>query len=302
LSNSALQGKQSRLRRIVFFAALFVGALYVCLLARAAQAESELSAPNIPQRIASLNICIDELLWELVPHERLVSISYLTANPMWSSLAAQVQGIPTNHGLAEEIVPQFPDLILAGEFDARDAVDLLNRVGNPVIRVPLPRTLADINQQIMVLGDLVGEHKKAQLMVEKINAQIALLQQSNAVQVHNRQQPLTAFWYSANGVVIGDGTLEHELMQLAGLRNLAAERGMKGFNQLDLELLLSAKPQILIVEETSAETFSLASEYLAHPALMNAGFKIVRLPAGLSGCAASVIGDVAATLKTELAN
>lgn len=248
------------------------------------------------QRIASMNICIDQLLWDLVDHQRLVSISYLTASPMWSPIAEQVRGIPTNHGLAEEIVPLSPDLILAGEFDAASAVELLNRLGNTVTRLPLPRKLSDINEQIIQLGDLVGEGEKARVMAQQISAQVAELQAANA-----GQEPLTAFWYSSNGVVIGDGTLEHELMQLAGLRNLAAEQGMFGFNQLDLELLLSAKPQILIIETSNAEGFSLAREYLAHPALENAGFKLVRLPTGLSGCATSVLGDVAIALKQELA-
>ncbi len=248
------------------------------------------------QRIASMNICIDQLLWDLVDHKRLVSISYLTASPMWSPIAKQVRGIPTNHGLAEEIVPLSPDLILAGEFDAASAVELLNRLGNTVTRLPLPRKLSDINEQIIQLGDLVGEGEKARVMAQQISAQVAELQTANA-----GQEPLTAFWYSSNGVVIGDGTLEHELMQLAGLRNLAAEQGMFGFNQLDLELLLSAKPQILIIETSNAEGFSLAREYLAHPALENAGFKLVRLPTGLSGCATSVLGDVAIALKQELA-
>lgn len=250
----------------------------------------------IPQRIASLNICIDQLLWELVPHERLVSISYLTADPIWSPIAAQVKGMPVNHGLAEEIVPLQPDVIFAGEFDAPTAIDLLQKLGLRVERLPLPRKLGEINDQILQLADKVGAQQKAQLMVNQINALITELNVANA-----GKTPLTAFWYSANGVVIGDGTLEHEFMQLAGLRNLAAERGMFGFNQLDLELLLSAKPQLLIVEEGSDEAFSLAREYLAHPALKHADFKIIRLPAGLSGCAASVIGDVASTLRQELA-
>ncbi|MDO8344967.1 MAG: ABC transporter substrate-binding protein [Cellvibrio sp.] len=258
-------------------------------------------AQTPPQRIASLNICIDQLLWELVPHERLVSISYLTAHPMWSPIAAQVRGIPLNHGLAEEIVPLKPDVIFAGEFDAPEAVALLERLGNPVERLPLPRKLADINRQILQLGQLVGAKEKALAMTQKNSAQVAELQVAARQAANTTQQPLTAFWYSSNGVVIGDGTLEHELMLLAGLHNLAAERGMFGFNQLDLELLLSAKPQILIIEEGTAEAFSLAREYLAHPALSNAGFKIVRLPAGLSGCAASVLGDVAVALKQELA-
>lgn len=220
---------------------------------------------------------------------------------MWSPIAAQVQSIPLNHGLAEEIVPLKPDVIFAGEFDAPGAIELLERLGNPVTRLPIPRTLDDINTQILQLGQLVGAKEKASLMTQKNSAQVAELQAAARQAANTNQQPLTAFWYSSNGVVIGDGTLEHELMLLAGIRNLAAEGGMFGFNQLDLELLLSAKPQILIIEEGTADAFSLAREYVAHPALSNAGFKIVRLPAGLSGCATSVLGDVAIALKQELA-
>lgn len=248
-----------------------------------------------PQKIASLNICIDQLLWELVPHERLVSISYLTANPIWSPIAEQVKAVPLNHGLAEEIVPTHPDVIFAGEFDQRSPTELLQKLGKRVERLPLPRTITDINSQILQLADMVGEREKAEQMVAKINAEIAGL-----IAAKQNKEPLTAFWYSANGVVIGDGTLEHELMQLAGLRNLAAEQGMFGFNQLDLELLLSAKPQLLIVEEGNDDAFSLAREYLSHPALRHANFNIVVLPAGLSGCAATVIGDVATRLKQSL--
>lgn len=259
------------------------------------QAQVATDQIKIPQRIASLNICIDQLLWELVPHERLVSISYLTANPIWSPIAEQVRGVPLNHGLAEEIVPLKPEVVFAGEFDAPNAIELLKKLGLRVERLPLPRKLDDINVQIVQLAELIGAQSKARQMVQDINRQVAELKAANA-----GKTPLTAFWYSANGVVIGDGTLEHELMQLAGLRNLAAERGMFSFNQLDLELLLSAKPQILIVEESSDDAFSLAREYLSHPALKHADFKVVMLPAGLSGCAASVIGDVAAALKQAL--
>ncbi len=253
-------------------------------------------AQTAPARIASLNICIDQILWELVPHEKLVSISYLTANPIWSPIAEQVKGMPVNHGLAEEIVPLAPDVIFAGEFDQRSPIELLQKLGKRVERLPLPRTLSDINDQILQLAEMVGERAKAEQMVKTISAQIAELQAAK-----QGKTPLTAFWYSANGVVIGDGTLEHEFMQLAGLRNLAAERGMFGFNQLDLELLLSAKPQILIVEQGSDDAYSLAREYLSHPALQHADFKVVTLPAGLSGCAATVIGDVATQLKNSLA-
>ena len=262
-----------------------------------------LAARASPQRIASLNICIDQLLWELVPRARLVSFSYLTGDPMWSAIAAQIQGpvargeLQLNHGLAEEIAPLQPDLVLAGEYDSPDAVGLLQRLGLRVERLPLPQRLDDIAGQVSQLADLAGESARGQQMAAHINQQIDQLRQ-----LPKPAQSPSAYWYSSNGVVIGAGTLENELMQLAGMRNLAAEQGINGFSQLNLELLLTAKPDLLILEESNSGAYSLAREYLAHPALAQAQLQIIRLPAGLSGCAASVVGDVAQAMRDQLSH
>lgn len=249
----------------------------------------------VPQRIVSLNLCVDQLLWQLVPHDRLASISYLSAEPLWSPIAAYVEGIHLNHGLAEEIIPLRADKILAMPFDSPASVQLLQRLGAPVDMVMLPGNLAEIPQQIAQLGSLVGADQNAQVLVANVNRQLQALDQLQR-DTHAR----TAFWYSSNGVVIGIGTMEHELMNRAGLRNLAAERGMTGFMPLDIELLIAAKPHLLIVEESSSDVYSLAREYLAHPALTKNNFQIIRLPAGLSGCASSTVGEVAEVLRREL--
>lgn len=247
-----------------------------------------------PQRIASLNICIDQLLWQLVPHERLVSLSYLTADPLWSPIASQLGAMHLNHGLAEELVPLKPDVIIAGEFDALAATELLQRLGYPVVRLAMPRDLAGIGQQVRELGQLVGEERAAADFAQGIDRQLQQLRD-----LPKGRAP-RVFWYSSNGVAIGAGTLEHELMQLAGLHNLADDLGMQGYVPLDLELLLAARPELLIIEESNAAAFSLAREYLSHPALGSAGFRVVSLPAGLSGCAAPVVGDVVQALEQEL--
>ena len=250
-----------------------------------------------PQRIASLNICIDQLLWQLVPHERLVSMSYLTADPLWSPIAGQLGAMHLNHGLAEELVPLKPDVIIAGEFDALAATELLQRLGYPVVRLAMPRDLAGIGQQVRELGQLVGEERAAADFAQGIDQQLQQLQQLRHLL---KGRAPRVFWYSSNGVAIGAGTLEHELMELAGLHNLAVDLGMQGYVPLDLELLLAAHPELLIIEESNASAFSLAREYLSHPALAGAGFRIISLPAGLSGCAAPVVGDVVQALEQEL--
>lgn len=274
-----------------WFIARCVGVCCI-LIIQLVRAETSLT---VPQRIVSMNLCVDQLLWQLVPHERLVSISYLSAEPLWSPIAQQVQGMNLNHGLAEEIMPLHADKILVMPFDSPAAVQLLQRLGAPVASVMLPNNLAEIPQQILQLGNLVGAENTAQDLIADISQQFNKLDQ-----LKQHTQARTAFWYSSNGVVIGGGTLEHELMTRAGLRNLAAEQGIDGFTPLDIELLIAAKPQLLIIEESSSEVFSLAREYLAHPALANQNMRIIRLPAGLSGCAATTVGEVADVLQREL--
>lgn len=245
-----------------------------------------------PQRIASLNMCVDQLLVKLVPKARIASVTYLSAKPQLSAISDQLDGLHINHGLAEEIVPLNPDLIIAGDFGAVDAVVLLQRLGYTVERVPLPRKLDEIGTHIENFGALVGAQSAATEMAQAIRAQLA---EVDAQQLTFEQRP-TAIWYSSNGVVAGGETLEHELMTRAGYRNLAAEQQRMGFAKFDLEELLVYAPEVIIVEAGYAENFSLASEYLQHPALRQRS-RLVELPSALSVCTAPVVAEALRALK-----
>ncbi|MBK8185870.1 MAG: ABC transporter substrate-binding protein [Cellvibrio sp.] len=244
------------------------------------------------QRIVSMNLCIDQLLWQLVDHRRIVSLSYLSADTQWSPIASEVKHQDVNHALAEEIVPLNADLILAGEFDAPDAIQLLQKLNEPVARLKTPQSLKDIQQQWLDLGELTGEKKSAQLFAGQLQDEIQEL-----TVLANQKKSLRVFWYSLNGVVIGQGTLENELMTLAGLKNIAVEKNVVGFSPLDLELLLAAKPDALIMEESSHDHYSLAQEFLTHPALAQHKMKVIRLPAGFSSCSTSMVKDFSVALK-----
>jgi iron complex transport system substrate-binding protein len=252
-------------------------------------------AKSPPQRIASLNMCIDQLLVNLVPKSRIASVTYLSAHPQLSTISDQLDGLHINHGLAEEIVPLQPDLILAGEFGAGDAITLLQQLGYTVERVVLPRTLDEISTHIQSLGELIGAQQTAATMVSAISQQLAGLDDHK---LEFAQQP-TAIWYSSDGVVIGDGTLEHELLMRAGYRNLAAEHKHAGFIKMDLEQLLFYAPQMIIVEAGYAESFSLASEYLQHPALRQRS-RLLELPAALSVCSAPVVAEALRVLRSGM--
>jgi iron complex transport system substrate-binding protein len=244
------------------------------------------------QRIASMNLCIDQLLWKLVDHKNIVSLSYLSADSQWSPIASEVKYYHHNHAMAEEIVPLNADLILAGEFDAPDAILLLQKLKQPVERLKTPQSLKDIQQQWLDLGALTGETKQAEIFSNQLQNEIQALGSLANQKIH-----LRVFWYSLNGVVIGQGTLENELMTLAGLQNIAAEKNISGFSPLDLELLLASKPDALIIEDANKDHYSLAQEFLTHPAMAQHQMKIIRLPAGFSSCSTSMVNDFTQAIK-----
>src|ERR1700760_2769575 len=55
-----------------------------------------------PQRVMSLNLCTDQLLLQLLPPERIASVTYLSRERSNAYRVAEAQRVPMNHGLAEE--------------------------------------------------------------------------------------------------------------------------------------------------------------------------------------------------------
>src|ERR1700704_5523405 len=82
-------------------------------LAPAAEAVSK------PRRIVSINLCTDELVLRLADRRNITSVTWLSGLPESSNVVNLAAGIPVNHGLAEEIIPLDPDLVLAGIYTAR---------------------------------------------------------------------------------------------------------------------------------------------------------------------------------------
>ncbi len=258
--------------------------LFVLLIA-AYSSVSVAGEPMKPQRIASLNLCLDALLLKLVEPARINSLTYLSGNPQFSPFAKQAQQFYLNRGLAEDLVPRNPDLVLAGDFGAGDTKVLLTQLGFRVETLSLPRTLADISVHLRRFGELTDSEIAAEKMVRELETQLARLDAHSS-------KPIPAFWYASNSYVVGADTLENELMTRAGFHNLALDKHISGFAQLDLEDLILAQPQVIIVEASDVQAFSLAQEYVNHPALRKNNMQIIKLPATLSVCIAPIAVDV----------
>lgn len=218
------------------------------------------AATEAPQRIVSLNLCIDQLLLDLVPHGRVVSVTHLAHNPLYSPRAAEFAGIPPNHGLAEEVLSFEPDLVLTSPFSRPSTTALLRRLGYRVVEVPVAGTLAEVRQQIVELAALVGAEARGAAMRREMDARLAALPPYPP-------SPPSAMIYDTNGVTGGAGTLADEVLTLAGFENRARTLGVDGWRPLELESLLVGDPDFLVVDDLDSLPPSLGRAMLLHPAL-----------------------------------
>lgn len=272
-----------KIRRRIALRALIVA---ICALGATRGA----CAATVPQRIASLNLCTDQLLLMLVPRARIASVTDWAARPESSYMAAAARGIPSNGGLVEAVLPQHPDLILAGPFSDVTLVHLLRRLGHRVEVLDIPQNLDEARAYILRFGALVGADSAAHAMVANMDERLRRV----AARTADAPAPLAAV-YAPNGMTVGRGTVLAEIVARAGWRNLGSERNVEGYGELSLEQLLVAQPRLLVLDVTAEDSGggSLAHGYLEHPALasLRTTAKTVMMPPRLSECVGPMTVD-----------
>ena len=254
------------------------------------------AAAEPPKRIVSMNLCTDQLVMMLADRERIASVSYLAADPRASALASEASGIKANYGLAEEILPMKPDLILAGTFTTRPTVFLLRKLGYPVVELPVASSLDDIRSNIRIIAKAIGEPARGEAMIDAFDAELPEQTASAG------PRPLAALYWS-NSYTSGTGTLVNAAVEAAGFRTLGRELGLAGTSQLPLETLIVSKVDILIMGR-QRDGSALANETFRHPALKQAFARqpSVRIPDYLWVCGtpfiAKAIGRLAKSRQT----
>ena len=252
-----------------------------------------LSAAGIPKRIVSLNLCTDELVLRLADRANIASITWLSKDRISANVVDLAADVPVNHGLAEEIIPLDPDLVVAGTFTARTAVAMLKATRFPVTEFGVAHSLADVRSGIRKMAALVGEPARGEDLVASFDRRLAEI----GAPAPGRRP--TALVFNANGFTVGAGTLVDDIMSRAGLDNVAAHMKLGNYSQLPLEIAVRSDVDILIISARRDGRPSLATALLDHPVLSKLGPKtrIVVLPTNLWSCGGPEVAEAIARLR-----
>ena len=201
-------------------------------------------------KVASLNLCTDELLLTLAAPDQIVSVTHLAHKPQETSLWRQARRYPRNDGSLLSVVGRQPDLVFTMGSGARDRARIAQRLGMRVLDLPFPQRLADVEQAIAAVALALGRGDAGRLWLARLDA-LKLTQP--------RRMPDT-IWLGGGGRSVQASGLAADWMRLAGFR----QRPLRG-DRVSLEQLLVRPPAVLLRSDYRSGQYSAEQRWLMHP-------------------------------------
>jgi len=247
-------------------------------------------------RIASMNVCTDQLLIPLADPEQIVGLSRYSRDRSESWAAGEAHKYRILSGGAEDILVLRPDVVVASLFDKRSTRELLKAKGLHLTEFAVPRNLDEVKAQIRQMGEIVQHGDRATAEIAELDAAIARARNVVAAK-HYSVLPL-----SRRGWVSGGGSLLSSLLSETGLFNVAADLGVGSGGYTSLEAIVNAKPDFIVVSETGDRAEDDGRALLLHPALERfyPPARRIVIPDRLTVCGGVMLAEALDVLVKEL--
>lgn len=255
------------------------------------------SAPSYAApRIASINVCTDQLLLSLADANEIAGLSPYAGDARLSWQADKARQFRQLSGGAEDILVLKPDVVVASLFDKRATRELLRRQGVQLAEFARPRSLAEVKAQILKMGAITGHADRADAEVARLDAALAHAREALA----DRRARVLAL--SRRGWVDGRDSLLGALLREAGLRNAADEIGLSDGGFVSLEAIIALRPDLLLVSEAGDRAEDEGTALLLHPALQRfyPPEKRIVIPERLTVCGGVMLADALDRLVEEM--
>jgi iron complex transport system substrate-binding protein len=208
------------------------------------------AAEAAPRRVASLNLCTDELLLMLAAPTQIASVTHLAQQPAETGLWKEARRYRRNDGSLVSVAGLRPDLVLTMGGGARDRGRIARRLGIPILDLPYPQSLSDIESAVARVAAALGRRP----------AGMALQARMRRLQAARPKRLEDAIWLGGGGRTVAAGGLAAQWMALAGFR----QRAVAG-DRVTLEQLLVRPPAVLLRSDYRSGQYSGEQRWLSHP-------------------------------------
>jgi iron complex transport system substrate-binding protein len=215
-----------------------------------------------PRRIVSQTLGTDEILFALVPPERLVGLSPLVHDPKYSNALEIAAGHPAPIiDSAEDALRLKPDIVFVATYSRAELVELLAATGAPVYRLANFDDLDGVMRNIRRVGEAIGEEAAAERVVQQMQARLA------AIAARREGHPRPRVLSYSGGFTAGRGTSFDDIVRRAGAINEAAARGIDKFPKLSAEQVLAWDPDVIVAGYLPGEADAVRARLRTTPGL-----------------------------------
>lgn len=267
----------------------------LALLALAAAAAPAVAAEP-PRHVVSINLCTDQLLLALADPSQIAGLGPYARDRERSFFAARAASYPILSGTAEDVLVRHPDLVLAGRFTRRETIDLLKAKGLNVMTLAPARSVAETEAHIRAVADALGHGERAAAEIARIEAALARARSATA------KRPLRVLGVSRRGWITGTDSLTGSLLSMIGLTNAARDLGIRSGGFASMEQIVAARPDLLLMEESTTKAEDQGQAFLLHPALtqLYPPGKRILLPEQFVTCGGPMLAEAIDRLVAEL--
>lgn len=202
------------------------------------QSGQKLTIQKEPQRIVSLIPSNTELAYALQLDQKMVGVTTNDDYPEQAKALPKVGDLNIN---IEQVMAQKPDLVLASPLNGKETIAKLQQLGVPVL-VLNAESLKDVYASINILSQVTNRTYVADQVVANMQAK---LRNVAAVLTQIPQEKRLKVWMDDSSFYTpGSGTLQNELIELAGGKNVAASQ--KGWVQVSAEQVIGWNPDAIL--------------------------------------------------------
>jgi iron complex transport system substrate-binding protein len=252
-----------------------------------------------PQRVMSLNMCTDQLLLQLLPADRIASVTYLSRAFYHPLISAEAAHVAVNYNSPEEVLAQHPDLVISGNVFSPGGRAVFRQAGIALLEVPFANGFDDIRTITRSIGRAVGEEDKANVLLRRMDATLAELRATAP------NPGISVLGWDSGGNVPGRGTLFGEILDAAGAENVAEKTTDSlvygSYTNFDLEQLVALGPQAVLHSGSLGDRPDALNQKIQHRVVRKlfAGRELT-YPEILYRCGLPQSADAAKTLRQQL--
>jgi iron complex transport system substrate-binding protein len=223
-----------------------------------------------PMRIIPHAVGVAEILWSICPRERLIAFNDISADPDASFIADRVRerGAVFKSKQTELVIGYQPDLVFTVFYSGAEFKEKLRQARIPSFDLGYFGTIESVKEQILLIGEIIGEEGNASALVRLMDARIRELRRK----LPPRSHPVRVLYYDEGGYVPGASSNFNSICGIIGAINVGAEQGVKSWSRIDYETLLKWNPDVIIVPGRSRlKELLISNRMLSHARAIRSG-------------------------------